>query len=399
MKTEGVYNTVRGYARLKVTGVEPSVFLDAALSEDLDLWGAVPEDRFSLLVTVRLRELDRASMLAERCFCQTEVLTKRGGAAEVRKVKRRLALVISAIGLLVLLTASSLFVWRIDVAGNESVSTVRIMNALEDNGVYIGSYWPSFNSELIRSHVIEEIPELKWLSVSLFGSRVYVEVREAEPAPELFDEGKACRVVAAKAGLIDELSVLRGVGAVKKGDTVAEGDLLIDGYIQSPFAGTRAVHAAGSAKARTWYELTAILPMEYTEKVYTGDVKRCCSLKIGHSRINFYGNSGIWGEKCDKITREKSLGVEGVFTLPVSLVYMSMEEYELQTAVMDEDIARERLEQVLNRELIDSLGEDGEVTEVKFSFSVTDGFGVGTLRAECLEDIAKEENLMPDSAG
>jgi len=396
---EGVYNTVRGYARLRVTGVEPAIFLDASLSEGLDFWGARPEDQFSLLVTVRLRDMDKARELAEKCFCQAEVLARKGGAEGVRKLRRRVALLTSAILLFVLLTASSLFVWRIDVAGNESVSTVRIMNALEDNGVYIGSYWPAFNSEMIRSHILEDIPELKWLSVSLFGSRVYVEVREAEPAPELFDEGKACRVVAVKGGLIDELSVLRGVGAVKKGDTVAEGDLLIDGYVQSPFAGTRCVHAAGSARARTWYELTAVLPMEYTEKIYTGDVKRCYSLKFGDSRINFYGNSGIWGEKCDKITTEKSLGVEGMFTLPVSLTSMRLEEYELQTAVMDEDAARERLEQTLNRELIDRLGEDGEVTETKFSFSVVDGFGVGTLRAECLEDIAKEESLYPDSAG
>ena len=393
---ERFWDTVRGYARVRVTGAEPAAFLDLCLAERLEFWGVVPEDEFTLFLTMKLSDSQQAAALAEKCFCQAEVLKRGGGPVAAKSLKRRYVFLLAALALFALLTASSLFIWRIDLEGNETVSDTRILNALEDNGVYVGSYWPSFNSEIIRSRVLEQIPELKWLSVSLFGSRVHIEVREREEAPELFDEDEYYKMTAVKGGLITQVSVLRGAGKVSVGDTAAAGDLLIDGTVYSPFAGARFVHAAGSVEARTWYELTAVIPMEYTEKTYTGRVKTHHALKIGTKRINFYGSSGIWGTKCDNIITEGPLGIEGLFTLPVSLVTMTMEEYTEHRSVLSEEEAKQRLEELLNRQLMSGLTEDGKVTMAEFTFTVTDGFGVGTLRAECLEDIAEEKPLSPE---
>lgn len=390
---ERFWDTVRGYARVKITGAEPAAFLDLCLSEGLEFWGMVPEDEFTLFLTMKLSDSEQAGVLAEKCFCQAEILKRGGGPVAAKSLKRRFVFPVVALILFAVLTASSLFIWRIDLEGNKTVSDTRILNALEDNGVYVGSYWPSFNSEIIRSRILEQIPELKWLSVSLFGSRVHIEVREREPAPELFDESEYYKMTASKGGLITQVSVLRGVGKVAVGDTAAAGDLLIDGTVYSPFAGARFVHASGSVEARTWYELTAVIPMEYTEKTYTGHTKTHHALKIGSKRINFYGSSGIWGTKCDNIITEGPLGIEGLFTLPVSLVTMTMEEYTEHRAVLSEDEAKRRLEEILNSQLLGSMTEDGKVTMAEFTFTVTDGFGVGTLRAECLEDIAEEKPL------
>lgn len=241
-----------------------------------------------------------------------------------------------------------------------------------------------------------ELPELKWISVSVFGSRAHVEVRERTEIPELFDEGEYYKIIAYRAGIIEEINVLRGNKLFSAGDTAVEGDVLIGGVVESTFADTRFVHASGSVTARTWYELTAILPLEYTEKVYTGETHDRFSLVIGDKRINFCRNSGILSVKCDNIISEHKLGIGGLFTLPVSVVRERSEEYELQTSGYSEAQARRLLEAILNDELLQSIGADGEVVESEFTISVLNGYAVGTLRAECRQNIAAEEPLTAD---
>lgn len=393
---EKFWDALRGYAELKVTGAEPAAFLNVCLERGLEFWNVQPLDEFSIRLTMTQRDAEMAGPAAEKCLCELETLRRGGGPRAAARLKRRKVLWVLPLAFLLLLTLSSFFVWRIEVQGNETVSETEILNALEDSGVAIGGYWPSFNSELIRSRVLAEIPELKWLSVSTFGSRTYVEVREKTEAPDIFDESERAKIVALRGGLIQEISVLRGAGAVEKGDIASAGETLIEGVVISPYAGPRFVHAAGSVQARTWYELTAVLPMEYREKVYTGKSNKKYALILGGRRINFYGNSGIWDASCDNIITEHRAEVEGVFSLPLSVVVMTMEEYELRTALLGEDQARERLEATLASELEKRLEDRGAVVSAEFTFTVTDGVAVGTLRAECLEDIAKEKPLSPE---
>lgn len=393
---EKFWDALRGYAELKVTGAEPTAFLNICLERGLEFWNVRPVDEFTIGLTMTQRDADMAAPAAEKCLCELEILRRGGGPRTAARLKRRRVLWFLPLAFLLLLTLSSFFVWRIDVQGNETVSKTEILNALEDSGVAIGSYWPAFNSEIIRSRILAEIPELKWLSVSTFGSRTYVEVREKTEPPELFDESEWYKIVALRGGLIQEMRVLRGAGAVKKGDVAWMGETLIEGVVVSPYAGPRLVHAAGSVQARTWYELTAILPMEYQEKVYTGRSEKKYALILGSSRINFYGNSGIWDTSCDNIITEHRAEVEGVFSLPLSVMVMTMEEYELRTALLGEDQARERLEATLASELEKRLDDRGAVVSAEFTFTVTDGVAVGTIRAECLENIAKEQPLTPE---
>lgn len=387
-----IVDYAKGWARVRVTGAEPTAFLDKCLERRLRFWAVKPVDDFTLELCMDIKDAEKAEAAGEKCFCQVEIPERFGGPILKTRAKRRVVMFIVPLLLVMAFTAASFFVWRIEIDGAETVSETAILNALADQGVEIGSYWPSFNSELIRSGVLEGLPELKWIGVSLYGSRVHVVVREKTPVPELFDESAAVRLVAGRGGLIEEMRVLRGAGKVKAGDTAAEGDILIDSVVESPFAGARLVHASGSVRARTWYELTAVMPMEQCEKVSTGRTKTRIAVKIGDKRINFYANSGIWQEKCDNIITEKTLGVRGAFALPVTMIKETLEEYEIKSRTLSRTEASEKLEETLREELSYRLSlSHGEMVKVNFTFSVSGDLGVGTLRAECLEDIASEE--------
>jgi len=390
---ERLSDTARGYAVIKAVGVEPTGIIDRCAAEGLEFWGAYPEDDYTLIFRTRLNKAQTVLGFAEKCGCELEILEKRGVPIEAKKLKRRYVLWGLPLFLLALLVFSSFFIWKIDIEGNSSVSDIEILNALEDSGVFIGSFSPKFTSDNIRSRVLIKIPELKWISVSVFGSRALIEVRERTDIPELLDENEAIKVVAEQSGIIERMNVLRGFPLFKKGQTAAENDTLIDGTVPSTFNKTELMHAEGSVIARTWYEICAVMPLEYSEKVYSGEIKHRFALIAFGNRINFYRNSRIFDTNCDNILGKQTLGIKGFFELPIALMTEKSRFYELETASVSEETARTLLEARANEELRSKIGEDGEIISAEFTFSVIDGFAVGTLRAECRQNIAAEKEM------
>ncbi|NCC69006.1 MAG: hypothetical protein EOM14_12580 [Clostridia bacterium] len=393
---ERLSDEARGYAVIKAVGADPTRLIDRCAAERIDFWGVYPDDDLTLTFCTRLKQAERVLSFAGKCCCDVEITEKHGIPIEIKKIKKRYVLWVLPLLLLILLVTSSFFIWKIEITGNETVSDIEILNALEDSGVYIGSFHPSFTSDNIRSRVLVRIPELKWISVSVFGSRAYVEVRERTDIPDILDENEAVKIVAEQSGIIENVSVLRGYPLFEKGQTAAEDDTLIDGVVPSTFSETEIVHAEGSVIARTWYEICAVMPLQYTEKAYTGKSKSHFALIIGDNRINFYSRSRIFDTDCDNIINRQTLGIEGLFELPVTLVSELAETYELVDVSVPDTIAKSMLEVLLNGELKRVVGEDGEIVSTEYTFSIIDDFAVGTLRAECRQNIAAEEEMTAD---
>ncbi len=390
---ERISDLARGFALVKAVGAEPTRILDLCVSEGIEFWGAYPEDEFTLLIKIRLGAVKKFLTLSDRSCCELELLKQRGAPVMAKRARRRYVMWVLPLCLLALFTASSFFIWEIEITGNDEVSETEILNALEDAGVYIGSFHPSFTSDNIRSRVLVKIPELKFISVSVFGSRAYIEVRERTELPKLYNEAENVKLIAEYPGIINRINVYRGFSTALKGQTVAKGETLVDGAVPSSFGKTELTHAKGEILARTWHEILAFMPMEHTQKRYTGDAERKYAIILGDKRINFYRNSGILSDKCDIIIEEWNLGIDGVFMLPVKFICQRMEEYELVPASYAEDYIKQRLEKVTGAELERRLGKDGEAVSSQYNFSVSGQYGIAALRSECRQNIATEKEM------
>ena len=390
---ERVSDIVRGYCVVRIVGAEPARFLEFCAARDISFWGAWPQDEFTLLVNMRQEQVGLAQPAAERCCCEADVLETVGGRAFASRIKKRYALWVLPLCVAFLIILSSFFVWRIEVTGNEDLTETEIINALEESGIAIGSYWPTIRSESVGNSLLLELPELKWVGISVFGSRVNVNVRERTEIPQIVDEDAYTSVVATQAGIIVRMSVLEGHPLFKNGQTVIKDDVLISGIINSELSGSRIVHAEGEVEARTWYELCAVLPMEYTEKSFSGKTKSRYTLVIGDTRVKFYRNGGNTDTMCDNIITEHNAGIAGFFTLPVSIIREQSRLYELRPAEYSQLEAREFLEALLNAELLERIGEGGQVVSAEFTMSLVEGTYVGTLRAECKQLISSEKPL------
>ena len=68
-----------------------------------------------------------------------------------------------------LLAVSNLFVWRIDVTGNKTIPTGTVLRAMEESGAGIGTFWPSFDGEQLKTELLLRLKDVQWVAVN-YGS-------------------------------------------------------------------------------------------------------------------------------------------------------------------------------------------------------------------------------------
>lgn len=387
---ERVTDFLFGCAFVRAVGAEPEKLITKLAEEKIIFWDAVPEDACTVSFRVGRKDAEKVIALAGRCCCDAAVVRRIGLPEDFQKLKRRRVLLVLPAVLFVLLLWSSFYIWRIEIDGNEVVTDTEILNALEESGVFIGSFWPAFTSENIRSETLVKIPELKWLSVSVYGSRAHVVVRERTEAVKLVDEKKPVKLVAAAPGVIDKMEILCGFSKFQKGQAVLAGETLADGAVPDMTGGVRLVHAEGSVTAQTYEELMAEMPLTARQKTPCGHARTRLALLFGEKRINFYAGSRIFDTNCDTIIRVHKLGVKGLFELPVSIVTETERPYQTTEVSRQEDDVKARLQKCLETELSRRIGETGKTESAETTFAVINGYEVATLRAVCRRNIAKE---------
>ncbi len=384
-----LWEIIRGRAGLRLRGVERARLLERCRVAGLRLEKLEAEDELTLRLELRARELPRLRQIAQGLGFETELLSLRGGREELRRLGRRWALAAGLAGMLALLLASQLFIWQIRVQGCESLSQGQVLRALAACGVEPGTFAPGIRQELVRSRMLTELPELAWMRVNVSGSRATVLVRERREKPEIAGESPR-EIRAARAGVIRSVTVLEGVALVQPGDAVLEGELLVSGAAESLSAPPRLLQARAEIRADTWRELVAVCPAEMLETRGNGAAERHFALLFGKKLLPRGKNWGKALDECDKIVHEYTLGVEGLFSLPLSL-----RQSVLRQRLPDGGAAERSQE--MKRTLLQTLESriDGEVLDYSFSAGYREGLLVVTLQAHCCENIAQSIEITP----
>ncbi len=381
-------NRLQGQVHIQVETAFPERVLNLCAARGLAFWDLEWKSPTTFTCRLGRRDLSALRRSVKGKDCTVTVVRKEGVPFFLGRFRRRYVLLAGLALSAAALFFGSFFIWDLTVEGNETVTEERILRALEKNGVSIGTFGFSLDGEDIRNHVLLEIPELSWISVNVSGCRAYVQVRERVPVPERVDERTPSNVVARRAGLVRQVRALDGVACVLPGTSVEEGQILISGVEDTDTFGARILAGRGTVTARTWYSLSAAIPLQTQAKRYTGEEKTGWSLVFGTQRVKFFSNSSIEGRGYDKITNRTPLSFFGL-RLPVTLVKEVYRFYETvpqeRSAIQAEAVGEEILTDYLHT-LVDPYGtvgstlctsrREGEVLMV-------------TLAAECEEQIGE----------
>lgn len=384
----GIVNRLRGQVRVRAECVFPERVLNLCGAQDLAFWDLEWESPTAFTCRLSRRDWKKLRQAGRNLDCNFSVVGLEGAPYFLLRFRHRQALLIGLVGCALALFLGSFFIWDFQVEGNRTVPTERILRALEKNGVGLGTFGLSLNGEDIRNHVLLDVPELSWIAVNVSGCRAEVQVRERTPPPVMIDRREPSNLVARRAGLVLKVQTIGGVSCVVPGSAVTEGQILISGVEDTDTVGARVLAGMGKVEARTWYDLTASMPLTALEKRWTGQEKTGVSLVFGTRRIKFFSNSSIEGAEYDKITSRYPLSLLDV-PLPVTVVVEKWRFYEPVPAPQTAARLERAAEAILTAQLHEMVDPHGEVKSTLCSSRQRGDALLVTLSAECREEIGE----------
>ena len=313
------------------------------------------------------------------------------------RYRHRYGVFIGAVLFFAIVFLSSLFVWDVRVQGNRTLDDGEVCALLEECGLCVGDRISALDTASVELRAMVLSDTVSWISVNMIGTVAEVEIREVESTPENDGDIVAANLVAARDGTVELFEDVRGNIAVKIGDTVSEGELLVGGIYESAQGTLRYTRARGRVYARTEREFEVVIPYEYEKKVYTGERKTQKSLIFFKKEVNFFGNSRNSYATCDTIDTVEYLELPGGIKLPIGVRTVQYLEYGMQNTRRSEESAS-HLANYRLRCLTESEVPDGMLLSKTVTYSATDDAYVLRCRAEYIEDIAKTEKIEIDIA-
>ena len=192
--------------------------------------------------------------------------------------------------------------------------------------------------------------------------------------------------MAACDGVIVSVNAQSGVAAVKSGDTVRKGDVLIRGEERVSAEEVRGVAARGEVIARTWAEAEAEVSTVRLERVYTGrdstkSVLRLLSWQFPLSPAEPF-------PVCE--TAVEQLPVGGLY-LPLMIERTTYTEYELRAVERDAEAVKAELSEHLFALLEANIAAQGvnslQIVDKWIDYSMIEE---GSMRAHAVLEVHRD---------
>ena len=267
---------------------------------------------------------------------------------------------------------SSTRVWDVRVSGNERLTDSEIEAALFDLGLEIGSPWRKVDKNAIENEMLSENSDIAWIAVNRRGTVAYVNVIESENVGvRAEDESAFSNIVATRDGVIEEITVDRGVAAVKVGDVVRKGQVLISGVVENE-KGVTLVCAKGVVRASCVTNVSAEAPEKSVERVLKSQKLAHMRLVLFKFSINLFKNYGNSENGCDIIKENRKFTLFNEYRLPVRIERAYIAEYE----EVERTRSAEEMTSAAERELdamIYSMFKDADVIKLRTEGAFVDG--------------------------
>lgn len=350
---------------------------------------------FGLRLSINRGDFRALSKLANKYGYECVLRRHKGLYWDIKQMIRRPVLIAGMLLFFVLSLYLPSRVLFFQVEGNERIPEKQILQECENAGVGFGSHRAQVRSERVKNALLEAIPNLKWVGVNTRGCVAVITVQERWEDPKQSELGISS-IVASRDGVITSCTASKGNLLVKPGQAVTAGEVLISGYTDCGLS-IRATRSEGEVYAQTNREITTVFPSSQQVKGEIIRETKKYGLIIGKKRINFYKDSGILGDSCDKMVTNHVLTLPGGFQLPVALVEERWIFREQAEMPVEQDDALQWMQEASLRYLRSVMiaGSVRKITEEDHNTDERFALNTKYFCHEMIGQVQNEENLQP----
>lgn len=371
-----------------ITGEQTLRFVNLCRNNGIELRHLIRKEN-AIQMEIDAKNFKKLRPLVRKTHVKIHILDRQGPAFFFYRHRIRWWFLIGAAVCTGIIYVMSLFIWQIDIDGNSKYTDELILQALAQMNVKTGCQKSEIDLPGIEEELRIMYNEITWVSASITGTKLQIELREGdlkisgssgcgqtgnvkrvenqEDSPKTqngeSENDLPANLVTAEDALITNLVVRRGTAAVRYGDEVKKGDVLIEGkvYIYNEDETLKKVDyltADGDIEGRYQQNYEKNYQRKHVVRDYDGKSWKTYGFEIGDKNFQLPSWQNFFGQNSDGDLTEiwfwkKKFRLTPTFYLPFSLVYT---EYVPYKNVM-EDYTDEELKQMAEKELQKYLHE------------------------------------------
>ena len=388
-----IFNYIIGYLRISIEGYYIERFINICKNNKIAIWNLKRDKEINLEFNIGVRDFKEICKIAKKTRCKVKIERKKGLPFLLHRYKKRKIFILLLIIIVALIILSSNFVWNVEISEENNNVLENIEQDLKEAGLETGKLKSKIDTKEIINKIRLKREDIAWMGIELKGTNAIVKLVKAEEKPEIINEEEYCNIVSDKEGIITKINAQSGTANVKVGDTIKQGDVLINGWMEGKYTGIRYVHAKGEIEAKVWYTKHKKILYNTTERKETGNVEEKYQIKFNNFKINLYKTLSKF-EIYDTIETENKFKIFSDFYLPISINKITNKEveevqkkYSLEEA---KNIGIQELEEELDKEIED---KDKIVNKNINTYENEDGVDV-YVTYEVLENIGTNEKIV-----
>ena len=409
-------SVVSNQVRCLVTGEETLRFVNLCRNNGIELRHLVRREN-AIQMEIDAENFKKLRPLVRKTHVKIHILNRHGPAFFFYRHKRRWWFLLGMTVFAGMIYILSLFVWQIDIDGNRKYTDALILQALAQMDVKTGCR----KSEIDLPEIEEELRimynEITWVSASITGTKLQIELREGdlkisgssgggqtgnvkrvenrENNPKT-QNGESetdlpANLVADEDAIITNLVVRRGTVAVRYGDEVKKGDVLIEGkvYIYNEDETLKKVDyltADGDIYGRYQHIYEKNYKRKHEVREYKEKPWKILALEAYGKRIQVPDWQGIFrktsaGDKMEVWSWSKHFRLTPTFYLPFALEYTEYVPYENVVEEYTDEVIKKMAEEELQKYLneLEKKGVQIISNSVTISLDAGGGHAKGVL--------------------
>jgi len=382
-----------GYVHVRIEGFFVERTMSQAINRKIFFWNVKKEKEAIAYANIGIKDYKDFIKIAKSNKCKVKIIQKRGFPFIFNKYRKRKVLLALVFVVCIVLFVMSNFIWNVQVEEIEKINKEEIMQELEKQGIKVGKYKRDLDFAKIIDKIRLDRADISWIGIEIDGTNAIVKIVEAEEKPSLIDDKDYCNIVSDKEAEIVKISAQNGIPVVKPGDIVTKGDMLIAGWLEGKYTGTRYVHAAGEIQAKVWYTKKERIQFNQVLKEKTGNMENKYEIKINNFTINLYKTLSKF-ENYDTIYTSNKLKIFSNFYLPIELIKRT--NYELTEKKITYGIEEAKnlgVEQIL-KELQGQLENTDNILQKYVNTYAGEDYIDVEVTLEVLENIGTKEKIV-----
>lgn len=340
------FNFLKGYVIIEVMGKDRERFINICLRRGIKIWGILLEnDKLSMCVYIKdfksLREIRR------KCSVRIKILKRKSALFTLLRYRKRYVFVICMLLSVFIIFQTSGYIWTVEINGAENTDIHKLTNLLEENGIYVGAKKSNLKlTSEIKEDIINNTDDIAWIWIYMEGTKARVLVSQIRVPHKIIEKDIPVNIVSTADGVIKDITVKSGEAAVKLGDAVEKGDILISGKVTAFREGEEEnyiyVHSLGTVEAYTIHTETVEEKLYDEIRTPTGKNKRQITLELFGKRYDFFKDEEIEFDDYDIKTDCYELKVPVFGFCGIALTIRNNLEVIVERREISVDLAKER---------------------------------------------------------